>query len=256
MSFERRDLSPAVAAVREDHAPGAIVLDSGTDFETLDPARAEELGLIVDAIDPLSYPAEWFPADAPEVLERHAAESFTVGIPGDGSVTWTRQTTPPVVIVKPRVAGSPESFVDFLVAEALVEVGLDGPESFPGFFGERYGDLAAATDLDPADTYQLAAALFSAWLGLHTRETFSAWEGDLGAAWTDAGERLAPRIDDLPAEIARGNTAFPAAAELACSGIKHGLSLPAPFSALDSAAYREQGVDYAVTWAQKTFERL
>lgn len=256
MTFERRDLSASVAAVREEHAPDALVLDAATDFELLDPARAEELGLVVDALDPLSYPSEWVPADAPEVLSRHAADSFTVGIPGDGSVTWTRQTTPPVVIVKPRVEGSPESFVDFLIAEALVEVGLDGPESFPGFFGEQYADLAAATDLDPADTYQLAAALFDAWVGLHTRETFSAWDGDLGAAWADAGERLVPRIEGLHAEVARGSTSFSAAAELACSGIKHGLSLPAPFSALDSVAYRDRGAPYAVTWAEKTFEQL
>jgi hypothetical protein len=256
VSFERRDLSPALEAVRDEHAPGAIVLDSSTDFETLDPARAEELGLLVDAIDPLTYPPEWFPEDVPALLQRHAADSFTIGIPGDGSVTWTRQTTPPLVVVKPRIEGSPSSFVDFLVAEALVEVGLDVPESFPGFFEDSYRDLSAATDLSGAETYQLGAALFDAWVGLSAREAFSELEGELGDAWTDAGRRLEPRIDDLHAEVAHGDTSFPEAAELACSGIKHGVSLPAPFSALDNAAYRERGAPYAVTWAEKTFEKL
>jgi hypothetical protein len=38
--------------------------------------------------------------------------------------------------------------------------------------------------------------------------------------------------------------------------VKHDLDLPAPFSALDTAAYRDHGADYAVRWANKTFEKL
>ncbi|WP_432765051.1 DUF7089 family protein [Halobaculum litoreum] len=49
---------------------------------------------------------------------------------------------------------------------------------------------------------------------------------------------------------------FTAATEYACAAVKHDLDLPAPFSALDTAAYREHGPDYAVRWAEKTFEKL
>lgn len=257
MSFERRDLSPDVEAVRERHAPEAIVLDSGRDFETLAPARAEDLGLLVDSLEPRSYPGEWFPEDAPEVLHRYAGDVLTIGLQGDGSVCWTRQTDPPVVIVKPRVAGSPESFVDFLVAEALVEVGLGVPEAFPRFFEERYRDLAAATPLSPGDTFQLAVALYDGWVGLQTRERFREWaDRPLASAWEDAGGRLASRLEDLPTEIALGNTDFAAGTELACAAIKHDRPLPAPFSALSTAAYRERGAAYAVAWAEKTFDEL
>jgi hypothetical protein len=256
VNFQRRDLPSAVESVRGTHAPDAVVLDAGSDFETLAPARAEGLGPFVGSIDPVDYPAEWFPGDAPEVLSRRAGGSFTVGLPGDGSVAWTRQTTPPVVLVKPRVEGSPASFVEFLIAEALVEAGAGVPEAFPPFFEARYRELAAATTLDPAGVYQLAAALFDAWVGLHTRETLAGFDGELGAAYDDAGDRLATRLEDLHADLARGDLEFPAAAELACSGVKHGLDLPAPFAALDTAAYRERGAPYAVTWAEKTFDRL
>jgi len=262
--FEERDLSPSLAAVREDHGPGALVLDCERDFETLPPAVAEELGLLVDGLDPVSHPAEWLPSDAPEQLVRYAGDEFTVGMPGDGGVAWTRQTEPPTVFVKPRLEGSPESFVSFLVANALVESGLGHPEHFLGFFAERYPELARAAALSPADTYQLAAALYDAYLGLHTREVFAAWDGeydDLHAAWVDAGERLRPRLDGLSAAVATGDTSFAAAAEFACSAIKHAagghdIDLPAPFGALDTAAYRHHGVSYAVQWAETTFEKL
>jgi hypothetical protein len=257
--FEARELSPVVTAVRDEHAPDAGVYDCRVDFETLDPAQAEDLGLLVDRLDPQSYPAEWLPADAPELLQRYAGGEFTIGLPGDGSVVWTRQTAPPTVLVKPRVAGSPESFVDFLVAEALVEAGLGVPEQFLGFFEDDYRALADATPLDGNDTYQLAVALYDAWVGLQTRETFREWPDahpGLGAAWRDAGERLVDRVDGLAAEVARGETSFPAAAELACSGVKHDLDLPAPFDALDTAAYRDRGAPYAVAWAEKTFASL
>ena len=65
--FTERSLSPTLAAVRETHAPEAFVLDCERDFETLQPAVAEELGLLVDELDPTTYPAEWLPADAPDI---------------------------------------------------------------------------------------------------------------------------------------------------------------------------------------------
>jgi hypothetical protein len=257
--FDRRDLSDELAAVRDEHASDTLVLDTERDFETLDPAVAESLGPLCESLDPVSHPAEWLPTDAPEVLMNYASGSFTVGMPGDGGVAWTTQTHPPTVFVKPRLTGSPAPFIDFLVAEALVEIGLNEPEQFLGFFGAQYTDLDEATSLDPAGTYQLAVALYDAHLGRATHEIFANWEGDhpaLHAAWADAGERLAPRLDDLPSEIAAGETAFPAAAELACSAVKHGLDIPTPFGALDTRAYREYGPDYAVEWATKTFAEL
>ncbi|WP_247005587.1 DUF7089 family protein [Halorientalis litorea] len=266
--FEARDLSGDLSAVRTAHAPGALVVDCARDFETLDPAVAEELALLTDALDPATYPESWLPADAPDELRRYAGDEFTVGMPGDGGVAWTRQTDPPTVFVKPRLEGSPESFVRFLVAEALLEAGSDVPEHFLPFFESRYRELASAVPLDPAGTYQLAAALTTAYTGLHTRETFVDWDEaypDLFAAWLDAGERLVPRLTDLPGEVARGETAFPAAAELACSAVKHAaapdgtdppVELPAPFAALDTSAYRDHGAEYAVTWAEKTFAEL
>ncbi|UPV75725.1 hypothetical protein M0R89_06580 [Halorussus limi] len=255
--FEERSLSGEVEAVREAHAPDALVLDSGSDFETLDPARAEDLGLLVDALDPLAYPAEWLPEDAPELLARFASSDFTVGMPGDGSVAWTRQTDPPVAFVKPRVQGSPDEFVDFLVAEALVEIGTGLPEHFLGFFEDRYRDLDAALPFDAGSVYQVAAALYDAYLGLHTREVFAEWGENhprLFAAWQDAGERIEPRLESLPSSMARDETDFADAAEFACAAVKHGLELPAPFAALDTTAYRDHGADYAVKWAEKTFE--
>jgi hypothetical protein len=257
--FERRSLPDDVAAVREANAPESLVLDVANDFETLPPAAAEDLGLLVDALDPASYPAEWLPDDAPAPLVRYAGPDFTVGMPGDGTVSWTRQTVPPCVLVKYRAKGTPEPFLDFLIAAALVEVGTDAPEHFLPFFGEAYRDLDAAVPLGPGDVYQIAAALFDAWVGLTTRETFAAWDDELPrlhAAWVDAGERLTGRLTDLPHEVATGKTDFADATELACSAVKHGLDLPTPFSALDAAAYREYGADYAVRWAEKTFEKL
>ncbi|WP_121820893.1 DUF7089 family protein [Halostella salina] len=257
--FSERDLPDDVAAVRDAHAPDALVLSAASDFETLPPEQAEDLGLLVDALDPATHPAAWLPEDAPQLLARYAGNEFTIGLPGDGSVVWTRQTDPPTVIVKPRVEGSPESFIDFLVAEALVEVGLDVPESFLGFFGERYRDLDDALPLSPNATYQVAAALYDGWIGCHTREPFSDWPDEhprLGDAWVDAGERIEGRVADLPGAVAREETDFADATELACAAIKHDLDLPAPFAALATVAYRSHGPEYAVTWAEKTFEKL
>jgi len=256
MMFDERDLSTPVERVRAEHAPDAIVLDVERDFETLPPATAEQLGLVAESLDPVSYPESWLPADAPELLVQYASETFTVGAPGDGGVAWTRQTDPAVVLVKPRLAGSPESFVDFLLAEALVQIGLGVPEHFLGFFEERYRDLsaAAAGRLDSAGVYQLAAALYEGYLGLQTRPIFADWSEDhpeLHGSWADAGERLQPRLADLSSDVASGRTNFGDAAELACSAIKHEIEVPTPFAALDTSAYREHGAAFAVQWAER-----
>lgn len=255
--FAERPLSDAVEQVRAVHTPEALVLDVERDFETLPPASAEQLGLFVESLDPASYPRSWLPADAPEVLVEYASDTFTVGAPGDGGVAWTRQTDPPIVLVKPRLSGSPEAFVQFLLAEALVQVGLGVPEHFLGFFEGRYREFAGAVSgrLDPADTYQLAAALYEGYLGLHTRPVFADWADEqppLYDAWVDAGQRLQPRLSSLSQDVASGRTAFGDAAELACSAIKHDIELPTPFGALNTDAYREHGADYALKWAEKT----
>jgi hypothetical protein len=267
--FERRTLSSELVAVRETHAPGALVLDVAGEFEILPPELAENLGPMVDRFDPLTYPGEWVPADAPEELHRLAGGEFTIGMPGDGGVAWTRQTDPPTVLVKPRLEGSPEAFVSFLVAEALVEAGTGLSEHFLGFFEDRYAGLAAATPLSPSDTYQLANAVYDAYVGLHTRQTFQSWAQDgepaaandasrtsLHDAGVDAGERLEPRLSGLAREVATGETSFAAAAELACSAVKHGIDPPTPFGALDTAAYRHHGPDYAVEWVERTLAEL
>jgi hypothetical protein len=264
--FEQRELGAAVTAVRAEHSPDALVLECDSDFETLPPAQAEELGVLVDAFDPTTFPEEWLPPDAPAVLKRYAGETFTIGAPGDGSITWTRQTEPPVVLVKPRVDGSPEPFVEFLIAEALVELGLDThpptegvPEHFLGFFREEYPEFDEAVALGPNATYQVAAALYEGWLGLHSRSIFADWpetRSQLGMAWRDAGTRIEPRIDEFASAVATGELDLPEATELACNGIKHGLDLPAPFTALNTDDYRTRSAPYAVAWAEKTFDAL
>ncbi len=259
--FSERDIGGDVAAVRDAYAPDTVVLNAATDFETLDSAAAEDLLLVTESVDPRTLEASWLPDGAPEQLRRYVGSDFTVGLPGDGGVAWTTQTEPACVIVKPRLETSPDAFVDFLVAEALVETGLGEPEQFIEFFGDQYRALAAVTDprLGPSGTYQLAVALYDAYLGRQTRAAFETWADDypdLYDAWADAGERLKPRLSDLSGELARGQTEFAAAAELACSAVKHGLELPTPFAALDTAAYEDHGADYAVRWAEKTFEQL
>jgi hypothetical protein len=257
--FSERSLPEDLGSVRAEYAPECLVLDAERDFETLDPAVAEDLGLLVDSLEPATYPEDWLPADAPEVLHRYAGGAFTVGMPGDGTVAWTRQTNPPVVFVKARARGTPADFLDFLIAEAFLQVGLGAHEQFLPFFGDRYRDLDAAVPLSPEEVYQVAAALYEAWVGLNTREEFAGWETRfprLHEAWVDAGERLTGRVEGLPGAVARGETSFADATELACSAVKHGLDLPAPFAALDTGAYREHEADYAVQWAEKTFEKL
>lgn len=263
--FERRTLAPPVESVRESYAPDCLVLDAPADFETLPPEAAEELGLLVESLDPVAYPMEWLPDDAPNQLRRFAGSDFTIGMPGDGTVVWTRQTVPPTVLTKQRAEGTPDDFLHFLFAEAFVELSLEVPEHFLPFFGERYRDLDEVTPVGPNETYQLATALFDAWVGLQTREVFAGWAADasaeeshpeIHAAWVDAGERLVDRLNGLTGEVARGDLSFTAATEYACAAIKHDLDVPAPFSALETAAYREHGPEYAVRWAEKTFDAL
>jgi hypothetical protein len=256
--FSSRDISDVVDAVRETHAPDALVLDCATDFKTIPPEQAEELGLLVDSLDPVTFPAAWLPADPPDILQSYASSELTIGMAGDGSVAWTRQTDPPVVFCKPRLDGSPEGFVDFLIAEALVEVGLDVPEQMLGFFGEEYVDFAAALKdkLGPVGIYQLAVACYDAYLGLQTRDIFAEWDGPLFDAWVDAGERLSGRLEDLPSAIASGDLSVPEAAELACNGIKHAGTIPAPFDALDAAVYLDHGPAYAVEWADRVADTI
>ena len=257
--FDRRELSDDVAAVGDAHAPDALVFDVAADFETIPPAAAEDLGLLVDALDPATYPAEWLPEDAPSALVAYASSDFTVGMPGDGTVAWTRQTSPPTVLVKKRAEGTPTDFLDYLLAEAFVQIGTDAPEHFLPFFAERYRDLDAAVPLGPADVYQIAAALYDAWLGLQTRDVFADWDEArprLFDAWEDAGSRLEGRLSRLPRAVARGETSFAEATEYACSAVKHDLDLPAPFAALDTQAFVQYGSEYGVRWARKTFEKL
>ncbi|KTG20153.1 DUF7089 family protein [Haloferax profundi] len=258
--FETRTLPSDLESIRDEYAPDALVVDVAGDFDTIPPEAAENLGLVVESLSPAAYPQEWLPADAPQALRRYASSDFTIGMPGDGTVTWTRQTTPPTVLVKYRAKGTPEDFLDFLVAEALVQAGTDDvPEHFLPFFGEQYRDLADAVPLGPNDVYQVAAALYEGWVGLHTRDEFASWEGRhdrLYDAWVDAGERLDDRLANLPRLVATGRLSFAEATEFACSAIKHGRDLPAPFAALDTAAYVDHGPTYAVRWAQKTFEQL
>lgn len=257
--FERRELSGELAGVRDEHAPEALVFDVQRDFETLPPAIAENLLAVVDSVEPNSYDTSWVPKNAPETLHRIASGEFTIGAPGDGGVCWTRQTTPPVVFIKPRLAGSPEGFVRFLIAEALVEIGLGRPEHFLGFFETDYRSLGEVVPLSPNGTYQLAAALFAAHVGLESGDVFAEWRSsfpELHAEWIDAGERLEPRLGGLSRDVALGRTSFTDAAELACSAVKHDVELPKPFDALDTAAYREHGAPFAVKWAEKTFEAL
>lgn len=259
MTFEERSLSPALSRVREEHAPEALVLDCESDFETLPAEALDELALVVEDVSPASHPDEWLPEDAPSILRRYAGSDLVVGTPGAGSVAWTTQTTPPLCLVKARVEGVPEGFVDFLIAEALVEIGLDVPEQFLGFFGEEYPRLARATGLGPNATYQIATALFAGWRGLFTREVFAEWEDEEPAlydAWVDAGERLEGRVGELPSLIATNELDFAEATELACSAIKHDLDLPAPFGALDTKAYRDHGPAFAVRWTEKTFDAV
>lgn len=291
--FSPRSLAEDLTEIRAEHAPDSVVLDVESDFETLPPAAAEDLGFFVDELSPASYPDAWLPGETPKLLRRYAGPTFTIGLPGDGTVVRTTQTRPEAILVKRRAEGTPEGFLAFLIADRLVRAGTSPasgalgsdrvpdrgvPETFLPFFGELYVELDEAirrphdqlddasdgsrgspTGFDSTDVFQIAYALFEGWVGLHTREVFSSWEEThprLYDAWVDAGERLEGRLQELPSEIARGRTDFASATEYACSAVRHGLDLPAPFAALDTAAYRERGAPYAVAWAEKTVSSM
>lgn len=250
--FEERALPAHIDELRSTYAANTQVFDCATEFETLDARGRDELAIRVDSVDPLSYPRNWIPEDAPSILTQLAESGLVIGFPEHGSVTWTRQTVPPTVLVRPRSHGSPGEFVDFLVAEAFVEIGAGHPEHFLGFFEDRYGDIAAFGT--PSESYQIAAALFDAYIGLHTREIYVDWVDrypQVHQVWEETGERLAPRLDDLVAAVNRGETTVTDATEYACSAVKHNLALPPPFDALDSVAYREYGADFAVKWVER-----
>lgn len=254
--FSARPLPDDVAAVRDERAPGALVLDCERDFESLPPAVTDALATRseVEGVCPRARDPDWLPADAPDLLARLAGSDLVVGAPGDGSVAWTTQTTPPAVLVKPRVEGAPTDFVAFLVAEALVEAGAGLPETPLDFFDGRYRDLDDALDASPTATCHVAAALRDGYRALHTRGTFRGWDGErprLHGAWVDAGERIAPRVAALADAVADGETDFADATELACAALKHDLDLPAPFDALDDPGFRDHGADYAVAWARR-----
>lgn len=256
--FEGRAVSAPVDRVRDRQVPDALVLDCDHDFQTLPVAEAEELGLVVDSLDPLAHSPSWLPSDAPSVLENAVSQELAIGMPGDGSVTWTRQTDPPVVLCKPRLDETPEAFADFLVAEALVQIGVEAAEDTLAFFGDEYPafDNAAGSFLDGVETYQVARASYEGYLGVQTRETFANWEGPLFEAWLDAGEQLADRLSDLSAAMASGRTSFGDAAEIACSAVKHAGDIPPPFTALDAEVYLDHGPDYAVEWLDRTVTAL
>jgi hypothetical protein len=173
--FDHRELSSPVAAIKDAYAPNAIILDVESDFETIPPAIAEGLGIFVESVTPSSYPTDWLPSDAPSPLIQYAGSEFTIGMPGDGTVTWTRQTTPPTILIKQRAAGTPTQFLEFLIAEAIVQIDTGVPEHFLPFFESAYTELDSAVPLGPAEVYQLAVALYDAWVGLQTRPTFNSF---------------------------------------------------------------------------------
>ena len=257
--FEAFDLPAELERFRDATLPGVLVLDCEREFESMPTDWVYELALFTEAIEPVRYPASWVPEDAPAPLRRLVTEEITIGLSGDGGVVRTTQTDPPIVFVKPRLSGAPDAFVEFLIAEAIVEIDLGHPEHFLGFFEATYPRLQTAVGGDPQLAYHLGVALYAGWRGLGTRDRFAGW-GDsypyLHEAWTDAGDRLASRVDDLPASTADGRVSFADACELACSAIKHRLAIPNPFAALDVSAYREQGAPFAIRWVERTLEAL
>lgn len=250
--FSEHELPSDLDAVRATYAPGSRVYACDREFETLDVQWLDDLASRVNEIEPLVYPAAWVPETAPSILERLTRSDLVIGFPEHGSVTWTRQTTPAVVLIRPRGRNSPADFLDFLIAEAFVQIDRAPVEHFLGFFEDQYLDIAALCS--PSEAYQLGAALYTAYVGLDTFEECTGWDEHhprLFNAWQDAGDRLAPRLADLPAAVNRGDTAFADAVEYACSAVKHDLTVPSPFGALDSLAYREYGAEYAVQWIRR-----
>lgn len=254
--FTERALTDELAALREEIAAASLVLDCEREFETMPEDWVYELALLTEDLHPLAHPDAWIPADAPLAARRTTGSDPAIGMPDDGSVAWTRQTTPRLVFVKPRAGALPAEFRDFLIGEALVELAEGMPETPVCFFRERYTDLQGRVE-SPTLSFRLASALRTGWIGLHTREIFAAWEGTypaLHAGWRDAGNRLADRVEALPRLLAADEITFPDAVELACSAIKHDLAVPAPFAALDVAPFREDGAAYGLRWVEEVLD--
>lgn len=257
--FEAYRPTGDLAALQAALEPTPLVLECERDFETLPTESVYELAMLTDDLAPLSVDPDWIPRDGPSHLQDLDDADPIIGLPGDGGVTWTRQTSPPAVLIKPRLAGAPTAFRDFLVAEALVQLREEVPETMLEFFGERYPALQTAANDDPDLAYRLGISLHDGWCGHVTRSTFAGWTDsfpDLHAAWVDAGDRVQPRLEELPGLLAAGEMGFGAATELACSAIKHDCALPAPFDALTVAAFRDHGPDFAVRWTERTLAEL
>ncbi len=252
--FTERSLSDELADLRGDHTPDCAVFDCEDEFETMPEEWVYELALVTEGLESLAHPAAWVPDDAIPAVRRTTGVDPVIGMPDDGSVTWTHQTEPPLVLVKPRASQLPEPFREFLIAEAIVELGRELPETPVGFFEARYPAVQAAMD-DPTNGFQVAAALRRGWIGLQTRSVFEDWDATyphLHAAWMDAGERLAGRVEEIPSLRAEQTLDFAGATELAGNAIKHGIALPAPFDALDVSAFVDEGPTYALTWLEET----
>ena len=236
-----------------------LVVESQRDFEALPEDALFEVALLTEDISPTPCPESWLSEDSPQTLSRLTKNDLAIGLPGDGSVTWTAQTTPPLIIIKPRIAGAPTDFKDFLIAEAILQLSRDHPEHLLSFFREDYRSLEGAVNGDSDLSYRLAIALYRGWQGLDTRASFQTWEEKyprLGAAWSSAGGHLEGRVSELPTLLADGTMGFGAATELACSALKHDISLPAPFRALDVESFRDHGARFAIKWAERTYAQL
>ena len=257
--FTEADLPEELSDLRSSIAPDTLVVTCRREFESLPEDGLYELAMITDRIESHDYDPAWVPDSAPDVVQRVLDGDPTIGLPGDGGLTWTKQTDPPIVLLKPRLDGIPTDFHTYLIAEALLDIALDHPEHPLGFFRDQYSALQAATDDDSGLTYRLAGALCEAWCGLGRRERIAEWEDTwptIYAAWVDAGEQLTERVNELPDLLRNGSMGFAGATELACSGIKHDLALPKPFDALDVAAYREHGPAFAVRWTERTVSQI
>lgn len=254
--FAARDCSADVRALSEEVLAEGLIVDCAREFDVLSEELLYELALFTHDIDALSYSDDWIPDDAPAPIARLARPNPVVGRPGQGSVTWTRQFNPPLVIVKPRGRELPASFLDFLLAEALLVCSLELPEHPLGFFTDRYPTLQTMVG-DPDSAMRFANALYAAWVGLSIRPRFEAWADNhpaLHAAWRNAGRLLSERVVELPELQARGEIDLLTATELASSALKHGHELPAPFDALDVDAFRTEGADYALRWLERTID--
>lgn len=252
--FDALSLTEELATLRDDVAPAVRVVETEQEFETMPTEWLFELALITDDLHPLAHPDTWVPAEALPAARRTTERDPTIGMPDDGSVSWTRQTDPSMVFVKPRASGLPETFRDLLIGEALIEVSGDYPETPVCFFQDAYRSVQEAVG-SPTVAFQLAAALRTGWIGRETRDVFQGWESSYPAlydGWVDAGERLEGRVNELSALMAADELSIADATELACNAIKHDIPLPAPFAAIDVDAYTEQGAPFARRWIEET----